>query len=530
MALSAVKDSSTTLRWTPVNVSDSNAPLENTLLPYPQENRGFFENQPCRIENPFGRDWSFWVDDEPLSVAPDDSPSWIWKPLFFAGEVTAELRSPTDQVEGTYLLDVSPDPLKTGREILQNMMDEIWHEDPNLILGSEPATIAMGALGHDHNPLVEFARLRRYGPQFIIALRRAARNPLRTLKVRRDVVPMHSARRVDRQTALAALRNPSAAGAFSGTNPSRLEPASETSIDVPVVEPSLDSPANRCLLALARALQLRIRGVSTGLARLAEAESPSSTRTDLAPRWPVRRKVLMQLQGNLTSVLRRSPFKDVARHEVTAAGLNAISADPTYARAYGLGWRAIRHGTSGPREIDRLWVSPTWEVYERWCFVRLGRILRESHPKLDWTRTTTHPTKADAAWIGRRNATNVQLLLQPKLPSGRMRSRHPLWSISRMRIPDIVLIEERDGERRFVVLDAKYRRSRGPVLDAMTSAHVYHDSLRNQDRPPDLSVLLVPAGGEAPWLEDPMFLRAHRVGVVEFGANTTSLSEDILHG
>jgi hypothetical protein len=63
------------------------------------------------------------------------------------------------------------------------------------------------------------------------------------------------------------------------------------------------------------------------------------------------------------------------------------------------------------------------------------------------------------------------------------------------------------------VLDAKYRTSRVNVLDAMESAHIYQDALRMSDRRPAGSLLLVPRGGGAPWLEDVAFQAEHRVGV-----------------
>ncbi len=88
-----------------------------------------------------------------------------------------------------------------------------------------------------------------------------------------------------------------------------------------------------------------------------------------------------------------------------------------------------------------------------------------------------------------------------------------MWSVSRERVPDLVFtIESSDGVR-FVVLDAKYRTSRLNVLDAMASAHIYQDSLRIGSRRPEASLLLIPSGGGAPWLEDPAFQADNRVGV-----------------
>jgi hypothetical protein len=88
-----------------------------------------------------------------------------------------------------------------------------------------------------------------------------------------------------------------------------------------------------------------------------------------------------------------------------------------------------------------------------------------------------------------------------------------MWSISKQRVPDLVLKVERAGDLRFVVLDAKYRTSRDSVLDAMESAHIYQDSLRIGSRRPEGSLLIVPSGGGAPWLEDPEFQTEHRVGI-----------------
>ncbi|MEE8468661.1 MAG: nuclease domain-containing protein, partial [Planctomycetota bacterium] len=118
-----------------------------------------------------------------------------------------------------------------------------------------------------------------------------------------------------------------------------------------------------------------------------------------------------------------------------------------------------------------------------------------------------------AAWRGRGGGRCVELLLQPVFPGGRRITKHDFWSVSQKRIPDILMMAEDERGRRFLVLDAKYRVSRSNVLDAMTSAHVYHDSLRLGDRRPDSSMLMVPAGGGAPWLEERDFQEEHHVGV-----------------
>ena len=47
----------------------------------------------------------------------------------------------------------------------------------------------------------------------------------------------------------------------------------------------------------------------------------------------------------------------------------------------------------------------------------------------------------------------------------------------------------------------------------MRSADIYRDALRYEGEIPDSAVLLVPAGGGAPWLEARGFIEQERVGV-----------------
>jgi hypothetical protein len=153
-----------------------------------------------------------------------------------------------------------------------------------------------------------------------------------------------------------------------------------------------------------------------------------------------------------------------------------------------------------------MWLSPTWEIYERWCFLALGRALAEQ-PGWDWRWSDAHHRL-----VGQRNTARVELLLQPTFHSSPA-PKAGFWSVSRQRIPDIVLRVDDGAEPRFYVFDAKYRASREAVLDAMASAHIYQDSLRLGDRRARSSMLLVPAGGGAPWLETTANLHQHRVGV-----------------
>lgn len=476
------------------------------LMPSPAINEGFNEVTQVAFYSP-GEQGILRIDDEPIQRHPADSSVFLWTPGFYSGLVLAEFEDAG--FTQRYLLDVSPDPSKTGRAVFAAMLQELIDEDPSLAIGSEPATSRLGALGTSANPFVEFARLRRFLPDFLLAARSIQANPRYELRKRRATLPLHRVRRVDRQTALAAVRNV-ASLSWIGGGPPR---AAGAHLDVPISEETLDSAANRCLLALVRSLVTRTRLLQAKLAAMVQREEASETRTALGPRWPARRAFLDSAERDLLRLARQRPFSDVSRAEVTAAGLNAVAADPVYARAWGRGWRALRSGIGGAPAPEDLWLSPTWEVYEGWCFARIGRELRTRNPDLTWQKTDSHPSRAIAAWVGTSTHTIVELLLQPEAPAERRRAAYPLHSVSGRRVPDLILTEMRGEELRFWVFDAKYRTSRAAVLDAMTSAHVYQDALRMNGRRSESSTLLVPNGGGAPWLEDPEFVKTNRVGV-----------------
>lgn len=490
------------------------------LLPFPSENTGFTERRSVYIEKPAASGWTFRVDDEPLpDAAASVNPAWRWVPGFYAGEVTAELEGPDGRVVETYLLDVSPSPDKVGRLLFAGMVQEIWDEEPALVLGSEPARTLIGTLGHDTDPLVSLARLRLYGSRLLSALHAISSRPIYATRQTRERVPLHQARRVDRRTALAALRNPNALQVIVGTHEQTRHMSHDTNVllDVPRLEYHLDGAANRCITALALAVARRIREATSVLERSSQTEEPSDTRTALAPRWPARQRFLNGLSQHLREILSQRPFAEVIRAEITAAGLNAAAAHPLYARAHGLAWRILRTGVAGPPTDERLWISPTWEIYERWCFVRLARILREALPDLRWERVRKHPSGAGAAWRGMGDSRNIELLLQPLFLAWD-RSTNRIWrSLSGQLIPDLILTTDDGSGPSFIVLDAKYRVDRESVLDAMASAHKYHDALRYRGHLPQRSVLLVPASGGAPWLEQPEFHTAHSVGIVPLG-------------
>jgi len=213
---------------------------------------------------------------------------------------------------------------------------------------------------------------------------------------------------------------------------------------------------------------------------------------------------------------RRRPFRDVRRPEITAAGLNAVAAHPLYARFWRVGWEALRRGVCRLDPEDRLPLSPTWEIYERWCFVALARKLREWLPEYEWRNTGLTDSDRRRLTGRRADGHRITLHLQRTFRKTKGERAPESWSISREFRPDLVLTSQSaDGPSRFVVLDAKYRAAEIGILNGMTeSAHPYADALRWGSRRPERTFLLVPSVAEAEWLSSADYVETHHVGVV----------------
>ena len=493
-----------------------------SLQPGEGPHSGFREQGEVRFRNRFGAGWGLRVDEAPLPIGQVAAETWHWTPGFYAGEVHVELTRPDGSVAAAYRMDVAPDASKTGREAFHAMLDDIWAFDPSLVLGTEPSTTPIGSLGQMQDLLVAYGRLRRFGPDLLRALEAVRRRPIRALSGARAEVRLHEVRRVDRQTAYRALRDPALSSLLAGdwqTQTAAIGPNHR--LDVPRVEETFDCAANRCLARAVRFVWVRARQLRERLKETVEKEQDSATRTALRERWPARRQFLERLERSLASVLSRSPFREVTRFETTAAGLNAVSAHPDYGRAYRLAWRALRLGVEGEANDEWAWLSPTWEIYERWCFVQLVQLFRERRPDVDWRAEKKGKTAADVAWVGSGQAGEIRVLFQPRFSGGASGNEPGMRSISKRRVPDIVVVHSWDGQEKFWVFDAKYRVSESNVKDAMSSAHIYQDSLRWNGRRPVQSILLVPRGGGASWLEEDAFVSAHRVGVFELSPSAT---------
>lgn len=494
---------------------DGSKPVRDLVLePGGAINRGFREDWTVVVHAPNGEGWALLVDDAPVPGSAEGA--WRWKPGFFAGLVEAQLHR-RGQLMATYRLEVSPDADKLALRLYQQMLDELIEIDPMLAVGTEPATAKMGTLGSEADAWVEFRRLRQHGPGFLAAIRLLRQRPIRTVRPARRTAPIRAARRVDMQTVRAAAQTGTIGPLVAGFEPAQGHTTqAEPGYDLPWYEEHFDGPANRCITALLLAVRRRAVGLLECLEGLVRQDAGPETRTGLAERWPVRRRFLQDLVRQLKPVLRAEPFRSVTAAEISAAGLTAVAAHPVYSRAYRSGWSAIRRGLRTSRASEAVWLCPSWELYERWCF---GQVV-ERLKTLTAADGHMHWDASKGVWQARLPSG---LLLRAEAQRTFSSSQSaPFRSISRERRPDIVCTVESARERRFITLDAKYSQSRAAVLNAMSSAHIYNDSLRWRGRRPSASLLMVPADGGAPWLEEETFHDREGVGVV-------AVSPDLAH-
>ena len=444
------------------------------------------------------------VDDVELPAALAGHYTWVAD--FYAGEVVAVVIDSTGQ-EYSYRLDVCPHPAKLGAAQYAAMLDDIRAFDTSLLLGPTAAALGFGREGRHSRwePLVLLARLRQHGPAFLAAVQgivrsphwflRAAERPLNLRHVRR----IHPTALLDRR--LAALVH---GGSTDDEGMQSLQLRSSTPV------PTVDTPANRALKALLQ----RFLATTLSLAEVIERNGLKLETSAQELRRGRRLEALRALARCANGLLKAPPFVDITGVGTSAAGLTQMAAHPRYARAYRLGTQALRVATGGAEHDDQLPVSPSWGVYETWCFIAVARVLEQFvDGSLSVARSPL--ASADLALTGRlSDGRVVELLFQGVFPSEEP-FRHSLaWSVSRERRPDIVLAVADGPVRRWLVLDAKYRSGRDNVLDAMTSAHVYRDALRLGKTRPERSLLLLPGVAAVSSLEADDFWREHHVGTL----------------
>ncbi len=458
-------------------------------------------------------DCTIYVDDAKLQPKGGTPQTWLWSAGFFAGDVLLQVVDGNDKLRGQYEIVVSPAPQKLSSSEYSSMLDEIYEFKAALMLGFESGQNAIGAEGSYDDPQLAYARLKLFGSAFISALSPLRRQPQSRLRYRREVVPLHRVRRIDQTTIRSALKNPEALRVLE-SRAHHAGVAKIPSFNVPSAEHTVDIPANWTMLALVHAFHRRVKSVRRHFEGMLLSPSKDVSRGEFNDRLPRRIQYLSTLELSLGRLINTYPFNALSRAEVSAAGLNTVSAHPAYGRAYRTGWHALRPGIEGGRVAENLWSSPTWQVYERWTFLQIIYVIEKIISSE--SKTVKYPSSrqdfVSVTWT--EGELVVSAYLQARFPAYDQTEWQGFRSISSERFPDIVVTFQHADKKRFLLFDAKYRVSRQGVLEGMESAHLYRDSLRWHGLRADACLLLIPAEGGAPWLEEDEFRLENEVGVI----------------
>lgn len=445
-----------------------------------------------------------FIDD--VALVREHSSAFRWRPAFYAGRVSAEAIHDSTVI-ARYLLDVSPSYSKSGQDEFDAMVAEIREFDQSLLSGLSSATMAFGREGRRgrYELDVQLSRLREYGPAFLNAIEIITQKPHRFLTANTQVLPLSRVRRLHHS----ALRDRRLVAIVSGQGVSA-ESMDAFQVNGLTSTPSFDTPANRSL----RALLLRFRAAVVALEGAVERLELGSPREEQLARADRRLRDLASLAMRTNRSLFGQLFREVSKAETSAAGLTQISAQPNYSKAYRLGSRALVTQVDGSDLGDQLHVPPSWGIYENWCFLCVMRCVAQITGQKPVERPSMAASSERSVRFDLSSGHWLEVLFQAKFPSLKVASNRLAWSISGERRPDLVLVHHRPEGAAAMILDAKWRSGRDNVLDAMESAHIYHDALRLGSAQPSPCVLLLPGTACVAELEQQTFVKAHSVGAI----------------
>ncbi|MFM0597044.1 DUF2357 domain-containing protein [Paraburkholderia dilworthii] len=452
------------------------------------------------------------MDDLPLVRVSETQ--FAWKASFFAGRVEV-IAVDNEKSEDSYYLEVAPANQKVDEDGFASMVEAIRRFDQRLLLGQTAACLGFGRTGASgkFDELIRWERLRRHGSAFLKSVEAIVRMPHASLKPIAQEVPLAQVKRLP----VGALKDRRIVAVAAGQLPPG-ENVDTIQVQVQVATATVDTAANRALYALLK----RFRQALAMLKDWAKRDRGELSDAEVLGRRIRRLDILQHYDDEVSRLLGYYPFRGVKKSETTSAGLTQIAANPAYARAYRKGTEALRRGVEQDNRVEDLRVSPSWGVYETWCLVALAEAL-ESLLGVALKSSISRFAKADLTLSAKLpDDRSLELLFQATFGSDGLGGSQLAWSLSRERRPDLVLIVSHENEHRMLVLDAKYRSGRTNVLDAMASAHIYHDSLFLAGRRPDMCLLLLPGLAEIASLENAATWNSFGVGTVSGYSVTTN--------
>jgi len=445
-----------------------------------------------------------YIDD--VELRPSASGEFKWRPSFYAGRVIAEATLLGGGSQH-YWLEVSPTTQKSSESQFEGMVSAIREFDTRLLGGASAAVMGFGREGQAGllSDDIQLSRVRAHGGRFLDAVDSIARAPHLSISANSQVLPLsrirklHPSALLDRRLVALATGNTVHADAFQ-----TIQLRSVTS------SPTFDTPANQKLLALLK----RFRATVLMLREKVETGSLGIPTEEQDLRIEHRLHVLDELETRTSKLILGRPFSETSKAQTSSSGLTQIAAQPNYSKAYRLGSRSLALGVDGADQSDDLHVANSWGIYETWCYLTVLECINGLvGGKLRATQPSAVSAKLAFSAVISKSCT-LEILFQANFPSINPSQGRLGYSISKMRIPDIVLISKIDNTVQSMILDAKWRSGKENVLDAMQSAHIYHDSLRVDQLPPSSCLLLFPGNDTVPELEQKDYISTHGVGAL----------------
>ncbi|WP_224961256.1 nuclease domain-containing protein [Geomonas subterranea] len=364
------------------------------------------------------------------------------------------------------------------------------------------------------------------------ALRAVIEHPRRLDVTTMEDVSLHMVRRVDRETISWAARHPEVSvflDPWTLIDHKQCEPILPQRLSVDV----LDHPANRYISWLVGRVELVLRNTAAGLDAISKAKPMDETAV-----WCKLRSAKLQTSADqLFKLWRVSFLRDIRKEPLTEAALQVVLDEPEYARVHKIGRLFLNPLFQLQRDEEKpaAAVRPSFSVYELWCFLAVGKQLKELLPTWQWTckggNNLIGPSATGEGALHRAVGPAGEILevrFNPTFASYFARSGKCRWSISGERRPDIIVsYESLEREGVWVCLDAKYRVGRDSLSDAFASAHIYHDSLRYEGFGGCCKSAVLLSPSKSPdteeWFSN-IYLDKYHVGVLELKPGLSCLS------
>jgi len=437
--------------------------------------------------------------------------TWMIPIHTWAGRAEVEITS--GPAHASLLLDVAPHRNKLGLAAFREMLAELVMVCKDLPWGFSPGAWS-GERSATSPAVVHPTLLEHELPVLLKTLRQIRNDPLTSTLRTRAIGRLGHARGVDAASLRWLAVHPSSFVEVTSGQP-RPE---EVVVDQRHTYRSIQHPAT----AHIRFLLERLRRLLRASADQLKVAHTSNAEDEHHARWLSAR--IQRAHDELVRELSLPPLSLVKPAPATEGAAQAVVDHPVYARVQRLTRRLLDPGlriseTGALRATTRR----THELFELLVLYRLIDRVREMlGPEWAWSlpavtrRGALDVLPDDAAFVAQgSNDSRVEVRYQSTFHAYCEASslRHAL---SGERRPDIIVGLFRGASlRRWIVVDAKYRASRGPIHDGLADAHVYRDALRWHGAPPAASFIVVPACGEdARIYTRTEYLKQHRFGAI----------------